>query len=102
MVDSTEQKHRKLGSDRSDTKEKAEKNADLATSDLKRSEDSYTTERSPYLVKRLLETDDINLFNHVKFNLVKQVVDRYQAADRQATDRPLTVSYTHLTLPTKA
>ena len=34
-----------------------------------------SVDRSPYLVRRLLETRDENLFNHVKFNLVKRVVD---------------------------
>lgn len=34
------------------------------------------TDRSPYLVKRLIETDEVNLFNHVKFHSVKKEVDR--------------------------
>ena len=38
-------------------------------------EPSPPRDRSPYLVRRLLETRDENLFNHVKFTLVKQVVD---------------------------
>jgi len=33
-------------------------------------------ENSPYLVKRLFETDEKNLFNHVKFTLVKQEIDK--------------------------
>ncbi|PID61477.1 MAG: methyltransferase [Gammaproteobacteria bacterium] len=33
-------------------------------------------ERSVYLSERLLQTPDRNLFNHVKFHLVKQVLDR--------------------------
>lgn len=37
-----------------------------------------TADRSPYLVKRLFETNERNLFNHVKFNLVKQEIDRLQ------------------------
>lgn len=32
-------------------------------------------DRSPYLVDRLFKTDDENLFNHVKFHLVKQSID---------------------------
>jgi len=32
-------------------------------------------DRSPYLVQRLLETRDENLFNHVKFSLVKDAID---------------------------
>jgi len=32
-------------------------------------------DRSPYLVQRLLETRDENLFNHVKFSLVKDTID---------------------------
>lgn len=31
--------------------------------------------RSPYLVQRLLETPDVNLFSHVKFTLVKRWID---------------------------
>lgn len=37
--------------------------------------DAPKQDRSPYLVKRLLETNERNLFNHVKFNLVKQQID---------------------------
>ena len=33
-------------------------------------------DRSPYLVRRLLERHDENLFNHVKFSLVKEEIDR--------------------------
>lgn len=33
-------------------------------------------ENSPYLVKRLFETNETNLFNHVKFTLVKQEIDK--------------------------
>ncbi len=33
-------------------------------------------ENSPYLVKRLFETNEKNLFNHVKFCLVKQEIDK--------------------------
>ncbi len=33
-------------------------------------------EMSPYLVKRLFETNERNLFNHVKFCLVKQEIDK--------------------------
>jgi len=36
---------------------------------------SSSADRSPYLVKRLLETSDENLFNHVKFSLIKDVID---------------------------
>ncbi len=32
-------------------------------------------DRSPYLVQRLLHSKDENLFNHVKFHLVKQCID---------------------------
>ncbi len=35
-------------------------------------------EKSPYLVKRLFETKERNLFNHVKFSLVKQEIDKLQ------------------------
>jgi len=38
--------------------------------------DAPVQDRSPYLVKRLLETNERNLFNHVKFNLVKQQIDQ--------------------------
>lgn len=37
-----------------------------------------TIDRSPYLVERLLESKDKNLFNHVKFHLVKQTIDQLQ------------------------
>ena len=37
-----------------------------------------TEDRSPYLVQRLFETNEKNLFNHVKFHLVKQAIDRLQ------------------------
>ena len=33
-------------------------------------------DRSPYLVQRLFETNEKNLFNHVKFHLVKQEIDK--------------------------
>jgi len=37
--------------------------------------DFNEVERSPYLVKRLLESEEKNLFSHVKFNLVKKRVE---------------------------
>lgn len=43
-------------------------------------------DRSPYLVRRLLETRDENLFNHVKFHLVKRVVDALSLARPRVLD----------------
>jgi len=37
--------------------------------------DFTEAERSPYLVKRLLEIEEKNLFSHVKFNLVKSRIE---------------------------
>jgi len=36
---------------------------------------NVVVDRSPYLVRRLLETPDVNLFAHVKFSLVKRWID---------------------------
>lgn len=44
------------------------------------------SDRSPYLVKRLLETNERNLFNHVKFNLVKRQIDRLGLAEPRIVD----------------
>jgi len=43
-------------------------------------------DRSPYLVQRLLETKDENLFNHVKFSLVKDVIDELGLAPPRVLD----------------
>ena len=65
-------------------------------------------ERSPYLVKRLLESEEKNLFSHVKFNLVKSQIESLgkknpkildvgcglQVAKRYLTDLGLSFDYT--------
>ncbi len=43
-------------------------------------------DRSPYLVNRLLESKEKNLFNHVKFNLVKQEIDKLGLANPKILD----------------
>jgi len=43
-------------------------------------------DRSPYLVSRLFETNDENLFNHVKFNLIKQTIDRLGISNPKILD----------------
>jgi SAM-dependent methyltransferase len=48
--------------------------------------DAPAQDRSPYLVKRLLETNERNLFNHVKFNLVKQQIDALRIATPKVLD----------------
>ncbi len=40
--------------------------------------DQRSGDRSPYLVKRLAETGDHNLFNHVKFHCVKNEIERLE------------------------
>ncbi len=42
--------------------------------------------RSPYLVQRLLETNNENLFNHVKFHLVKQAIDELNIENPRILD----------------
>jgi len=43
-------------------------------------------DRSPYLVNRLLESEDRNLFNHVKFHLLKQELCKLEPAVPKVLD----------------
>jgi len=56
------------------------------------------SDRSPYLVQRLIETNERNLFNHVKFNLVKREIDRLGLAEPGVVDIGcgLQVAHTYL------
>ncbi|MBX2885572.1 MAG: class I SAM-dependent methyltransferase [Granulosicoccus sp.] len=49
-------------------------------------DDGNRTDRSPYLVQRLIETNERNLFNHVKFNLVKQKIDQLGCSKPRVLD----------------
>lgn len=57
---------------------KATPNKTLAPQPLK--------ENSPYLVKRLFETNEKNLFNHVKFSMVKQEIDKLNISQPAVLD----------------
>lgn len=54
--------------------------------DLAVNEKNHSVERSPYLVKRLSETKEKNLFNHVKFKLVKQHIDALGVDEPKVVD----------------
>ncbi|MEM6985775.1 MAG: hypothetical protein AAF499_04470, partial [Pseudomonadota bacterium] len=67
--------------------------ADAARLGLKRRETPADTrskeplvDRSPYLVQRLLHANDENLFNHVKFHLVKRHIDALDLAQPRLLD----------------
>ncbi len=49
-----------------------------SSSGTARDTDMHAHDRSPYLVKRLTETSDQNLFNYVKFHCVKNEIERLQ------------------------
>lgn len=51
---------------------------DFKRSNARPGASDISQDRSPYLVNRLLETSNQNLFNHVKFHLVKQAIDKLQ------------------------
>ncbi|MBX2823854.1 MAG: class I SAM-dependent methyltransferase [Gammaproteobacteria bacterium] len=56
------------------------------------------SDRSPYLVQRLIETKERNLFNHVKFNLVKREIDKLGLSKPRIADIGcgLQVAHTYL------
>lgn len=60
--------------------------------------DNAQIDRSPYLVQRLIETNERNLFNHVKFNLVKDAIDQLGIVQPRVLDVGcgLQVAHTYL------